>query len=63
MSNKVQLSLSVRYVDVDTLEVREDLLGFFECDNRISGHTLAEKITSTLQGFGAASFQLMWPGL
>ena len=52
VSNKEQLSLSVRYVDVDKLEVREDLLGFFECDSGITGLALAEQITSTLQGFG-----------
>ena len=52
VSNKEQLSLSVRYVDVDTLEIREDLLGFVECDAGVSGHALAEKITSTLQGYG-----------
>ena len=33
VSNKEQLSLVVRYTDVDTLLVREDLLGFFECNN------------------------------
>ena len=50
VSNKEQLNLVVRYIDVDTLLVREDLLGFFECNNGISGRNLADKITSSLQG-------------
>ena len=32
MSNKEQLSLVLRYVDPDTLFIREDLVGFIECD-------------------------------
>ena len=52
VSNKEQLSLVLRYVDPDTLLVREDLLGFFECDTGISGRDLAGKITSTLEAFG-----------
>ena len=52
VSNKEQLSLVVRYVDADTLLVREDLLGFLECDTGISGRALADKITSTLQAYG-----------
>ena len=47
MSNKEQLSLVLRYIDMDTL-VRED----FECRNGISGRDLAELITSTLQAYG-----------
>ena len=49
ISNKEQLSLVIQYTDLDTLLVREDLLGFVECDTGISGHDLAGKITSTLQ--------------
>ena len=40
VSNKEQLSLVVRFVDADTLLVREDLLGFLECDTGISGRAL-----------------------
>ena len=40
------VSLVLRYVDPDTLLVREDLVGFFECDTGISGRDLAGKITS-----------------
>ena len=35
-----------------TLLVREDLVGFSECDTGISGHNLATKITSCLQDYG-----------
>ena len=42
----------MRYVDLDTLLVREDLLGFVECDTGISGRDLAGKITSSLQAYG-----------
>ena len=52
VSNEEQLSLVLRYVDPDTLLVREDLVGFFECDTGISGRDLAGKITSTLEAFG-----------
>ena len=34
------------------LLVREDLVGFFECDTGISGRDLARKITSTLEELG-----------
>ena len=52
VSNKEQLSLVVRYVDHDTLSVREDLLGFFECDTGITGRALADKVTGCLQAYG-----------
>ena len=51
VSNMEQLNLVVRYIDADTLLVREDLLGFFECNNGISGCDLADKITSSLQTY------------
>ena len=50
-SNKEILSLVLRYVDPDTLLVREDLVGFFECDTGITGCGLANKITSCLHSF------------
>ena len=34
------------------MTVREDLVGFFECETGISGRDLANKIKSTLQGLG-----------
>ena len=46
VSNKEQLSLVLRYIDPDTCLVREDLVGFFGCDQGISGQELASKITS-----------------
>ena len=52
VSNKEQLSIALRYVDIDTLLVREDLVGFVECDTGISGCTLAAKITNTLEELG-----------
>ena len=52
VSNKEQLSIALRYVDSATLLVREDLVGFFECDTGISGRDLARIITSTLEELG-----------
>ena len=52
VSNKEQLSIALRYVDSDTLVVREDLVGFVECDTGISGCDLARKITGTLKELG-----------
>ena len=52
ISNREQLSIVLRHVDSATLTVREDLVGFFECDTGISGRNLADKIKSTLEGFG-----------
>ena len=46
-SNKEQLSLTVRYVDLDTLLVPEDLFGFVKCDTGISGRDLAGKMAWT----------------
>ena len=51
VSNKEQLSLVLRYIDPDTCLVKEDLVGFFECDQGISGQELASKITSCLQTY------------
>ena len=51
MSNKEQLSLALIYVEPDTLLVREDLVGFFECDTGISGRVLADKITSCVRAY------------
>jgi hypothetical protein len=51
ISNKEILSIALRYVDSATLLVREDYVGFFECDTGISGRHLADKITSCLCSF------------
>ena len=51
-SNKEQLTLVLRYVDNDSMLIREDFVGFFECDSGITGRSLADKITSSLQSFG-----------
>lgn len=52
VSNKKQLSIMLRYVDCDSLMVREDLVAFTECDTGISGKNLADKITCSLEGLG-----------
>ena len=52
VSNKEQLSLVWRYVEPDTLLVREDLVGIVECETGISGRALADKITSCVWGYG-----------
>ena len=52
LSNKEQLSIVLRYVDPDTLLVREDLVSFLECDTGITGRCLADKIIHSLQSFG-----------
>ena len=54
-SNKEQLSIVLRYVEGDSLSVREDLIGFVECDTGISGRSLANKITSFLEELGQIS--------
>ena len=49
VSNKEQLSIVLRYVDSDSLVIREDLVDFTECDTGISRQNLADKITSSLE--------------
>ena len=51
-SNKEQLSIVLRYVEGDSLSVREDLIGFVECDTGMSGRSLANKIISFLEELG-----------
>ena len=51
VSNKEILSLNVRYWDNESGNIREDLLGFFECDSGIRGKDVAEKITTSLTNF------------
>lgn len=43
---------NLRYVDPDNALVRDDLVGFFECDTGITGRDLADKITSSLCAYG-----------
>ena len=50
--NKEQLSIVLRYVESDSLMVREDLVGFTECDTGISVQNLADKITTFLEALG-----------
>ena len=52
---KEQLSIVLRYVEGDSLSVREDLIGFVECDTGISGRSLANKIISFLEELGQIS--------
>lgn len=51
-SNKEQLSLVLRYVHPDTLQIREDLIQFVECDTGITGRALADKMTATISALG-----------
>ena len=51
-SNKEQLSLVLRYVYPDTLQIREDLIQFIECDTGITGRALADKMTDTISALG-----------
>ena len=57
-SNKDQLSLVLRYLDHERLLIREDLVGFTECDTGTSGNSLATKITTTLLSMG---LDLLYP--
>ena len=52
ISNKEQLSIVLSYVESDSLVVREDIVGFTECDTGISGQNLADKITTLLEALG-----------
>ena len=46
VSNKEQLSIVLQYIDGAIMTVREDLVGFFECETRLLGHDLSNKIKS-----------------
>ena len=50
-SNKEQLSLVLRYVDTDTVLIREDVVGFLECNTGITGQCLADKLMGCLQAY------------
>ena len=50
-SNKEQLSLVLRYVDTETELIREDVVGFLECDTGITGQCLADKLMGCLQAY------------
>ena len=43
-SNKEQLCIVMRYVDLETASIREDLVTFLECDSGINGKALADKM-------------------
>uniref|UniRef100_A0A1X7VHM7 HAT C-terminal dimerisation domain-containing protein n=1 Tax=Amphimedon queenslandica TaxID=400682 RepID=A0A1X7VHM7_AMPQE len=51
VSNKEILSLVVRYCEPDSLPC-EDLVGFFQCNEGITGRQLANMILTHLQSFG-----------
>ena len=51
-SNKEQLSVVLRYVDSETVLIREDVVGFLECDTGITDQCLAEKLMGCLQAYG-----------
>ena len=42
----------MRYVDLESLKVREDLVRFTECDTGIIGFGLPDKIKTCLQAYG-----------
>ena len=42
-SNCEQLSIVLRFVDNETLNVREEFLGFAECKSGVSGDAIAKK--------------------
>lgn len=46
-SNKEQLSLVLRFVD-ENLEIREEFLGFKECESGTSGEALSKMITDCI---------------
>ncbi len=52
VSNMEILSLVVRYYNPDSLLPCEDLVGFFECNEGITGRQLANIILTNLQSFG-----------
>ena len=51
-SNKEQLSLVIRYVSKEDNLIREDFIGFIECDCGITGRAIAEKILTFLSILG-----------
>ena len=51
----------LRYVESDSVVVREDLVGFTECDTGISGQNLADKITTFLEVLGLDLSNHLWP--
>lgn len=48
----------LRYVESDSLVVREDLVCFAECDTGISGQNLADKIITSLEALGLDLFNV-----
>ena len=46
------MAIVLRCIDSDNLQIREDLVEFFECDTGVSGHALAEKIIGFIQSNG-----------
>ena len=52
VSNKELLSIALRYIDDETGLTREDFVSFLECETGISGHCLAQKITTSLRSYG-----------
>ena len=51
-STREQLAITLRYVDPDDLQIREDLVEFVECDSGGTGSAMAEKITGFIQSSG-----------
>lgn len=50
-SNWEQLCIVLRYIDSQTFVIREDFLGFVQCEDT-TGQTLADKLTTSLQSWG-----------
>ena len=43
-SNKEQLSIVLRYIELETSSIGEDLVAFLECDSGTTGEALADLI-------------------
>lgn len=52
VSNKELLSIVLRYVNPETAVIREDFVGFLECDTGVTGKCLADKILGFLTMLG-----------
>lgn len=51
-SNIEQLPLVIRYLHKETLEVKEDFVGFVECKGGVSGEAVANEIMDAVDGLG-----------
>ena len=52
VSNTEQLTLVLRYIDMESLTIREDLVEFIECNTGITSKSLATNIMRSLEQLG-----------